>query len=42
MVDSYQINRKNLVVIKNYGEQIIQFNTEIELNNYLGKIMENK
>jgi hypothetical protein len=39
MVDTYQINRKKLSVIKNYGEQITEFNTETELNNYIEMIL---
>lgn len=42
MVDSYQINRKKLLVIKNFGEQITEFRTEIELNNYIDKILGDK
>jgi hypothetical protein len=40
MVDSYQINRKKLLIIKNFGEQITEFRTEQELNNYISKILE--
>jgi hypothetical protein len=39
MVNAYHIDRKKLLIIKNFGEQITEFRTEKELNNYIDKIL---